>query len=178
MLRDWRAGNADALGEILPLAYDELRRLAGHYLRGERRGHSLQPTALVHEAFLKLSGNSQVDWQCRAHFISVAATLMRRVLVDHARARGAEKRGAGTVTADLDKALEFFDRHSVSVLDLELVLLDLERMDRQQAKIVELRVYGGLTVQEAAEVLGISERTVKRDWASARAWLRGHLRDS
>jgi RNA polymerase sigma-70 factor, ECF subfamily len=160
------------------LVYAELRRLAGHYLRGERIGHTLQPTALVNEAFLRLVGQNRADWRHRGQFIGVAAQLMRRILVDYARQRAAGKRTGVAVTMDEERLSPGagVDR-TEEILAVEEVLGRLTELDPQQAHIVELRYFGGLSVDETAEALAISPRTVKRDWAMARAWLRAQLAD-
>lgn len=155
----------------MPLVYNELRRLAGRYMRGERADHTLQPTALVHEAYPRLIGQHEVAWQNRSHFYGVAARLMRNILVDHARARQAHKRGGQEQKVTFDEALEFAGGERTDVLALDEALSRLAQRDPRQARIVELRFFGGLSENEAAEVLGISVRTVKRDWAVARAWL-------
>ena len=172
LLAALRNGNQDALAELMPLVYQELRRLAGHYMRGERVGHTLQATALVHEAFLRLVDQDQAGWQNRAHFIGVAAQLMRRILVDSARRRVAAKRGGTPITLDegrLNAGASF--GQTAEILAVDEVLARLSVLDPQQARLVELRYFGGLTVEEAAEAMGISPRTVKRDWALAKAWL-------
>jgi len=178
LLAEMKLGHQDALGRLMPLVYAELRRLAGHYLRGERTGHTLQPTALVHEAFLRLVGQDRTDWQHRGQFIGVAAQLMRRILVDYARQRAARKRAGSPVTLDEERLGPGvgMDR-TEEILAMEEVLDRLAKVDPQQARIVELRYFGGLAVEETAEVLEISPRTVKRDWAMARAWLRAELAD-
>ena len=176
LLGQLRLGQKDALVRLMPLVYRELRRLAGHYLRDERIGHTLQPTALVHEAYLRLVGQDRADWQNRAQFMGVAAQLMRRILVDYARERAAAKRGGGAVRIDE----EGFDLGATPQQSEELLAVD-EALDRlsqlhpQQAKVAELRYFGGLSVEEAAEALGISTPTVKRHWAIAKAWLRSEL---
>jgi RNA polymerase sigma-70 factor, ECF subfamily len=176
LLAEMRLGRKDALAGLMPLVYAELRRLAGHYLRGERKAHTLQPTALVHEAFLRLAGQDRAGWEHRSQFIAVAAQLMRRILVDYARQRAAGKRAGCAVTLDeellspragTDKTEE--------ILAVDEVLSRLATLDEQQARIVELRYFAGLSVEETAEVLEISARTVKRDWAVAKAWLRAEL---
>jgi RNA polymerase sigma-70 factor, ECF subfamily len=176
LLAEWKLGHKDALARLVPILYQELRRLAGGYLRGERQGHTLQPTALVHEAYLRLAAETRADWQNRAQFMGVAAQLMRRILVDYARARDAGKRGGSAVRVSLER----LDPESaappfVEILVVDRALLRLEKLDPQQARVVELRYFAGLTVDEAAEALGISPRTVKRDWAMASAWLRREL---
>ncbi|HLK51306.1 MAG TPA: sigma-70 family RNA polymerase sigma factor [Bryobacteraceae bacterium] len=164
-------GDAKAADQLVPLVYGELRRLAAHYLRGERPDHTLQPTALVNEAYLQLIDQKSNRWQNRAHFIGVAAQLMRRILVDHARAHRADKRGGRDVKVPLDAALVVSQQRSEELLVLDEALQRLAVQDLQQSRIVELRFFGGLSVEETAEVLGISTATVKRDWSVARAWL-------
>ena len=171
-------GDRGVLDELLPLIYGELRRLAAGYLRRERVGHTLQPTALVHEAYLRLVDQTQVRWQNRAHFLGVAAQMMRRILVDHARAHEAGKRGGEFQKLSLDENIDA----SGEGRDINLVALDdaLERLaeiDPQKSKIVELRFFGGLSVEETAEVLGVSAPTVKRQWRMAKAWLYGQLQN-
>jgi RNA polymerase sigma factor (TIGR02999 family) len=178
LLAEMRLGHQDALDRLIPLVYTELRRLAEHYLRGERIGHTLQPTALVHEAFLRLVGQDRAGWQHRGEFIGVAAQLMRRILGGYARQRAAGKRAGSAVTLD---EVRFSPDAGVDrtgeILVVEEVLGRLTHLDPQQARIVELRYFGGLSVDETAEALEISPRTVKRDWAMARAWLRAQLAD-
>ncbi len=166
----WPAGRR-SVEEVLPEIYGELRRLAAAYLRNERAGHTLQPTALVHEAYLRLMEQRKMDWKSRSHFVAIAARLMRRVLLKHAEARGAAKRGGGQAPVELDAALELFDRKQISAAALNQTLRELETMDPRQAQIVELRFFGGLSIEETADVLGISPATVKREWAIARLWL-------
>jgi len=179
LLLSWRDGNKAALDELLPLVYAELRRLAEAQLRHEKPGHTLQSTALVHEAYLRLIQQNEAQWQNRAHFFAVASRLIRRILVDHARARGAAKRGSGQPKLALDELLAE-DIPGREQQDWELVALDdalerLARLDEQQSRVVELRFFTGLSVVETAEALGISPATVKRDWATARAWLMREL---
>jgi RNA polymerase sigma-70 factor (ECF subfamily) len=176
LLAEVKLGRQDALPKLLPLVYKELRRLAGHYLRDERIGHTLQPTALVHEAYMRLVGQDRADWQNRAQFMGVSAQLMRRILVDYARERTAAKRGGGAVRVD-DEGFELAAGagQSEQVLAVDEALERLSKLDPQQAQIVEMRYFGGLSVEEAAEALGISPRTVKRDWAMAKAWLHSEL---
>jgi RNA polymerase sigma factor (TIGR02999 family) len=169
------AGEGRAADELLPLVYDELRSMAARHLKGERHGHTLQPTALAHEAYLKLVGQTRVQWQGRAHFLAVAATAMRRILVNHAKARGRRKRGGEAQRVPLDVAFESFQERAVDVRALDEALGKLAEMDAGQARIVELRFFGGLTVQETAEVLGVSARTVHREWTLAKAWLHGEV---
>jgi RNA polymerase sigma factor (TIGR02999 family) len=179
LLRDWSAGRQEARDELLRLVYEPLRVIAERHLHRERDGHTLQPTALVHELYLKLVDQRRVEWHDRTHFFGVAAQVMRRILVDHARRRKSEKRGGGvapvTIGAALDVAavVENFD-----VIALDGALEGLEKVFPQQAKLVELRFYGGLTIDETAKVLGISAATVSREWTMARAWLRRALAQS
>jgi len=171
LLNAWRDGKGDALQELIPLVYQELRRLAHHHMRGERPGHTLQTTAVIHEAFLKLIDQSAVNWENRAHFFGVASQLMRRILVDHARARAAEKRGGGAPHVALDDVALVGSEQNVDLIALDEALERLAALDPQQSRIVELRFFGGLTIDEAAAVAGISPATVKREWAMAKAWL-------
>lgn len=160
-----------ALAEMLPQVYDELRHLAANYLGRERAGHTLQPTALVHEAYMRLVDQRKVDWRNRAQFLGIAAQIMRRVLLQHAEARGASKRGGGAPRVALDQALDVFDRREISTRALNETLRELEKFDARQAQIVELRFFGGLSIEETAEVLEISPATVKREWTIAKMWL-------
>jgi RNA polymerase sigma factor (TIGR02999 family) len=171
LLVDWSNGDKEALEQLTPLVYGELRRLAGRYLRKERSDHTLQPTALVHEAYIRLIDQRSVRWQNRAHFFGVAAQMIRRILVDHARSRHAVKRGAMAPRLSLDEAIAVPDRRDFDLVALDDALNGLAKIDPQQARIVELRFFTGLTVEETAEVLGISPATVKRDWVTAKAWL-------
>jgi RNA polymerase sigma-70 factor, ECF subfamily len=171
LLIQLKNGNRDAEPRLVPLVYAELRRLAGHYMRGERPGHTLQATALVHEAYLRLVGQKEISWQNRAHFFGVAANLMRRILVDHARAKQAKKRGGSGQKLSLDEAVLVKPEAPEQFLALDEALERLAKRDPRQSRIVELRFFGGLSEEETAEVLGISTRTVKRDWSVARAWL-------
>ena len=164
-------GDGATLSDNLPRVYDELRQLASSYLRREREGHTLQPTALVHEAYLRLCEQHAVDWSNRAQFLAIAAKMMRRILVNHAEARRTAKRGGGATRVDLDAAIEAFDRHATSAIEINRALKDLEQLDARQAQIAELRFFGGLTVDETAGVLGISPATVKREWNVAKLWL-------
>lgn len=164
-------GDHEAESRLIPLVYDELRRLARRYMRHERPDHTLQATALVHEAYVRLAGEKEIAWQNRAHFFGVAANLMRRILVDHARAKLAKKRGGSDQQVSLDDALLVDLVSPKHFLDLDEALERLAQRDPRQSRIVELRYFGGLTEAETAEVLGISPRTVKRDWTVARAWL-------
>lgn len=171
-------GNDGAASKLMPLVYDELRRLAGGYMRRERSDHTLQATALVHEAYLKLVEQRSVNWQGRAHFFVIAAQMMRRILIDHARAHLRDKRGAGEKPVPLDEALVFAPAQSSELLKLDQSLERLAKFDPRQAKIVELRFFAGLSVHETAKALGISPITVKRDWAMAKAWLHGDIKTS
>ena len=171
LLKRWRQGDSTALEKLLPLVYDELRRIAARKLRRERPNHSLQPTALVHEVYLKLVDQHRTEWQNRAQFFAVAAQLIRRILVDHARNRRTAKRGAGAFTVSLDDAVSEPLRQDIDVVRLDDALLSLATKDEQQCRVVELRFFGGLSIEETAEVLRISPSTVKRDWAAAKAWL-------
>jgi RNA polymerase sigma factor (TIGR02999 family) len=171
LLSDWSNGDRRALDELLPLVYEELRHLANAYLRRERDGHTLQSTALVHEAFLRLVNQHEVQWQGRAHFFGIAAQMIRRILVDHARAQGAAKRGAGAVRLELGEALAVAQQRDLDLIALDDALERLAIMDERQSRIVELRFFAGLSVEDTADVLGISTATVKREWSSARAWL-------
>jgi len=176
LLVDWSNGDESALDKLMPVVYDELRRLASNYLRRERAGHTLQPTALVNEAYLRLVDQRQARWQNRAQFFGVAAQLMRRILVDHARVRQAQKRGGSDQQQlSLSHADQVAQKPDVDLLALHEALNQLAEIDEQQARIVELRFFGGLTIEETAEVIGISHATVERDWTMARAWLRREL---
>jgi RNA polymerase sigma factor (TIGR02999 family) len=178
LLGELTKGNPDAGSKLVPLVYGELRRMAARYMRQERTGHTLQATALVHEAYLKMLGQHSVDWQSRAHFFGIAAQVMRRILIDHARSHVRDKRGGGQVRVPLDEALVFSEERSADFIKLDSALERLADLDVRQAKIVELRFFGGLTVEETAEALGISPKTVKRDWSVAKAWLHGELKAS
>ena len=177
LLKEWSDGDQEALEELTPLVYEELRQQAARYLRKERPGHSLQATALIHEAFLRLIDVKDVEWQNRAHFFAIAANLMRRILVDHARKRDAEKRGGDQVRLTLDESLALAQETDVDLLAIDEALDRLAALDPQQARVVELRFFSGLTVEETATALGISAKTVKRDWSVARAWLRREIGD-
>jgi RNA polymerase sigma factor (TIGR02999 family) len=171
LLFRWREGDQDALQQLMPLVYDELRRLAHHYLRKERSDHTLQSTALVHEAYLRLAGEKPPEWQNRAHFFGIAANIMRRILVEHARGRKAAKRGGDDYHLILDDAIAFLNPINLDVLALDRALSELAELDAQQSRIVELRFFAGLSIEDTSEVMGISSATVKRDWVTARAWL-------
>lgn len=176
LLKAYRGGEPEALERLVALVYDELRRQAARYLRRERGNHTLQPTALVHEAYLRLADQRDVEWQNRAHFFGIATQIMRRVLVDHARARGRGKRGGGQTLVLFDDALAIAEARDLDLVALDDALSALAELDERQSRIVEMRFFAGLEVEEVAEALGVSETTVKRDWSLARAWLRRELR--
>jgi RNA polymerase sigma-70 factor, ECF subfamily len=173
-----RNGDAAAFDELMAALYDELRRLAAYHLRAERDGHTLQPTALVHEAYLRLCNAPAATWQTRAHFLALAARVMRNILVDHARARSTGKRAGRNAQVELDEALAVAAAQQVDLVELDEVLGQLAALDPDLCRVVELRCFGGLTVAETAEVLGVSPATVDREWATARAWLRQRLAPS
>jgi RNA polymerase sigma factor (TIGR02999 family) len=175
LLGEWNRGDRTALNQLLPIVYEELRRVAVRQLRNERPDHTLQPTALVHEVFIRLVDQRQVDWQNRAHFLGVAANIMRRILVDHARRHRASKRGRGARRVSLDEAKGVAAANEMPILALDHALERLETLDSDLARIVELRAFGGLTIEEAAHLLGVSASTAKRDWRTARAWLTREL---
>lgn len=175
ILQDLSAGDERAADKLLPLVYDELRRLAKVYLSRERSDHTLQPTALVHEAYLRLIDQTRIEWQNRAHFFGMGATLMRRILVDHARHHKAEKSGGRETKIALEDALSFPNKKEVDLIALDEALTDLKRLDEMQSRIVELRFFGGLTIEETAEVLRVSDSTIKREWVMAKAWLYDQL---
>jgi len=175
LLDDWSRGDRAALDRLLPLVYRELRGVAARQLHRERNGHTLQPTALVHEAYLRLVEQRDVDWQNRAHFFGVAAQVMRRILVDHARRQAARKRGDNLQRVPLEDVIDSSSTTEIPVIGLDEALTRLERVDRGLARIVELRAFGGLTIDEAAHVLRVSPSTVKRDWRTAKAWLTREL---
>lgn len=174
LLAAWASGDRSALETLMPVVHNELRRLARRQLAGERREHTLQPTALVHEAFLRLVDSPPDHWQNRVHFFGIAARLMRQVLVDHARAHGAAKRGAGAMHVSIDDSLEIPDT-TLAVIKVDDALASLAALDERQAAVAELRIFAGLTVAETAAALGVSEATVARDWRLARAWLAREL---
>ena len=171
LLIDWQNGDKTALDKMTPVLYDELRRLARHFLAAERPDHTLQPTALVHEAYLRLVDQRSVDWKNRAHFMGVAASMMRRILINHARAQQAAKREGFAQAIALEDAQGVFTNPQVDILELNSALQQLSELDPQQARVVELRYFGGLTIEETAEAIGISPATVKREWGTARLWL-------
>ena len=169
-------GNEAAASKLIPIVYDELRRLAAAYMRRERPDHTLQPTALVNEAYLKLIEQRNVDWHGRSHFFGIAAQIMRRILVDHARAHLRDKRGGGAIPVPMEEALVFAPEQSSELVKLDESLERLAKLDPRQSKIVEMRFFAGLTVEQTAEALDISPKTVKREWSMAKAWLHGELK--
>jgi len=171
LLVAWSGGDEAALEELTPLVYGELRRLAHHYMRRERAGHTLQTTALVNEAYMRLADYKQTRWQSRAHFFAVAAQVMRRILVEHARSRQYAKRGGGAQKVSLDEAAAVSAGRAAEVIAVEEALTELESWDQRKGRIVELRFFGGLSIEETAEVMKISPTTVQREWRSAKAWL-------
>lgn len=171
LLRRWGQGDATALNQLMPIVLRELRKLAGGYLRGERPNHTLQPTALINEAYLRLVAQDLPEWQSRTHFYGVAAQLMRQILVDHARSRGAAKRGQNAHMLSLDEAAEFSPDEAGEIVALDDALISLARLDERKARVVELRYFGGLTDEEIAAALGVSTATVTREMRLARAWL-------
>jgi RNA polymerase sigma-70 factor, ECF subfamily len=175
ILAGWREGSDAAREHVIEVVYGELRRLARHHLRREHPGHTLQTTALVHEAYLQLVDQRRVDWQSRAHFFGIAAHLMRRILVEHARKAGALKRGGDEVRVPLDDEIAAAAERDIGVVALDDALNALALLDPQQSQVVELRFFGGLTVEETAHVLGVSPRTIKREWRLAKAWLQREL---
>ena len=175
LLAAWNEGNLAARDRLIPLVYDELRRRADAFLRRERSGHTLQPTALVHEVYLRLVDQRNVDWENRAHFFGVSAQVMRRILVDHARRHSASKRGAGLPSVPLDDAKGAVAPDVIPVLALDHALDRLAAMDEELARLVELRAFGGMTIEEAACVLKVSASTAKREWRTAKAWLTREL---
>jgi len=176
LLNDWSQGDQNALNQLMPLVYAELRRLAASYLSRERSDHTLQPTALVNEAYLRLIDQNGVAWENRAQFFGIAAQMMRRILVNHARDRHADKRGGPELLrVSLDDAISFFEERDVNLVALDEALTRLEEMDQRQSQIVELRFFGGLTIEEVAAQLHTSPATVKREWATAKLWLQREL---
>jgi RNA polymerase sigma factor (TIGR02999 family) len=171
LLVEWTEGRTEAREELMPLVYEELRRIAGSRLRGERADHTLQATAIVHEAYMRLVDQTRVEWRNRAHFFAIAARMIRRILVDYARRRAAGKRGGGNVQITLDEQLLASPERHLDLVALDEAMMAFSELDPDLARLVELRFFGGLTIKETAEVLGISPATVKREWAVARAWL-------
>jgi RNA polymerase sigma factor (TIGR02999 family) len=175
LLVQWSNGDQQALDQLTPLVYDELRQMARTYLRRERPDHTLQATALVHEAYLRLIDQHSVSWQSRAHFFGIASQMMRRILVNHALARAAAKRGGDAEKLSFDEAISFDNQREIDLIRLDEALKELERLDPRQTRIVELRFFGGLSLKETAEVLKLSLATVKREWGTARLWLRRRI---
>lgn len=175
LLQAVSAGNQEASEELFRAVYDDFRRLARSYMARENAGHTLQPTALVHEAYVKLVDQTRVDWKDRSHFLAVGATAMRRILVNHAVAKKRDKRGGDAPKVQLDEGLAMSRHRDEDVLAIDEALKDLAKLNERHAKLVELRFFGGLTVEETAEVLGVSPRTIKADWRLCRAWLRQQL---
>jgi RNA polymerase sigma factor (TIGR02999 family) len=175
LLVAWGNGDQAALEQLTPLIYSELHQMAHRQLGRERRGHTLQTTALVHEAYLRLIDQNEVRWQNRAHFFAIAAQMMRRILVDYARARNVAKRGGGARQVSLDEALEVSDERAADVIALDEALAALAELDPRKSRIIELRFFGGLSIEETAEVLGVSPGTVMRDWTFAKAWLQREI---
>ncbi len=171
LLLAWGKGDEEAFDRLMPLVYDEMRKIARRYMSRQRPDHTLQTTALVNEAYLRLIDSSKVQWQNRAHFYAISAQLMRRILVDFARARTNQKRGGGAQKVVLDEALTLTSEPGADLIALDDALNELAKLDRRQSQIVELRYFGGLSEDETAEILDISARTVRRDWSLARAWL-------
>jgi RNA polymerase sigma factor (TIGR02999 family) len=171
LLADWGKGDRSALDKLLPLVHAELRRIARRQMSQERPGHTLQATALVNEAYLKLAGQQGFEWQNRAHFFAVAAQVMRHILIDHARAHARDKRGGGAIQVSLDETALLAEDQAEHFIALDEALRSLEIVDPQKSKIVELRYFGGLSIEETADVLNISPRTVRREWQRAKAWL-------
>ncbi len=178
LLLDWRKGDKSALEKLTPMVYDELRRLANYYLKGERQNHTLQGTALVHEVYIKLVGHDRLEWQNRAHFFAFAARLMRQTLVDHARKHRTEKRGGGKRNLSLEEATVFSKDRSEDMIALDDALSDLARLDQRKSRIVEMRYFGGLSIEEIAEVEEISVATVRRQMRLAEAWLHREISKS
>src|SRR2546428_40297 len=176
MLHDWSNGDREVRDKLIPIVYEELRRQASRYLQRERQGHTLQTTALVHEAYVRLIDQAGVRWQNRAHFFGIAAEMMRRIVVDHARKRRAVKRGGDALKLTLNEAVNSAGERNLDLIAVDEALTKLAALDQQQARVVELRFFGGLNVEETAEVLSVSTRTVKRDWSVAKAWIRRELR--
>ncbi len=172
----WGNGDAAALNELIPVVYQELRRMAGHYLRLENPGHTLQPTALVHEAWLRLIDQTRVNWRNRSQFFGVAAQMMRRILVDHAKTKHREKRGGDAVKLSLDDVIYLSRERASALLALDDALDALEALDERKSRVVELRYFGGFSVEETAQILEVSPETVMRDWKMAKAWLYQQIR--
>jgi RNA polymerase sigma factor (TIGR02999 family) len=177
LLIDWRNGDRSAVDKLMPIVYGELRRLARHYMDRERPGHTLQTTALVNEAYCKLLDHRQIQWQNRTHFFAIAAQVMRRLLVDHARTRRYAKRGGGARAVPLDEVALVTEERADVVLAVDAALSQLATLDLRKSQIVELRYFGGLTTEETADVLGVAPITIKREWLKAKAWLQRELNE-
>jgi RNA polymerase sigma factor (TIGR02999 family) len=175
LLASYGRGDKESLDQLMPIVYEELRRQAARYLRREQAGHTLQTTALIHEAYVRLVDQRNMQWQNRAHFFGIAAQMMRRILVDHARSKKRTKRGGSEVRVSLDEATVAVKGQDLDVVALDEALQRLAEIDEQQSRVVELRFFSGLSVEETAEVMGISKSTVKRDWSMAKAWLHREL---
>ena len=177
LLKDWKHGDPTALERLTPLIYDELRRIAHRYAQRERNGHTLQTTALVNEAYLRLAGAEKPDWQDRSHFFAVTAQVMRHILIDHARRRRYLKHGGAAQHVSLEEACLMADDRAEELVHLDEALKDLSRLDPRKTQVVELRYFGGLSLAETADALGISQMTVRRDWRAAKAWLFRRMKD-
>lgn len=177
LLVDWRRGDQSALAKLTPLVYDELRRMAHRYVQRERSGHTLQTTALVHEVYLRLAGDQQIEWRDRAHFFAVSAQVMRHILIDHARRRRYVKHGGDAPHVSLDDTNAMTQERAKELVALDEALADLTKFDQRKAKVVELRYFGGLSLEETAEVIEVSKMTVRRDWRAAKAWLFRRMKD-
>jgi RNA polymerase sigma-70 factor, ECF subfamily len=176
LLVDWSNGDQEAINILMPLVYEELRRLARNYMRRERPGHSLQTSALINEVYLRLIDQKNISWKNRAHFFGISARLMRQILVDHARSHKYAKRGGDMLKVPLDEAADIGEKRASDIVALDDALKSLAVIDEQQCHIVELRFFGGLTIEETAEVLGLSHATIEREWSMARAWLRREMK--
>lgn len=177
LLLDWSEGDQQALDELVPLVYEELRQIAHRHLRGERDDHTLNTTALVHEAYFKLVDQNRAQWQNRAHFFAIASQAMRRILLMYARSRNRKKRGGGQKPLPLDESIIMSETQAEALIDLDEALLRLEALDERMVRVVECRYFGGLTIEETGKALGISPATVKREWRAARAWFHDALRE-
>ena len=177
LLLEWREGDEAALSRLMPLVYDELRRIAHRYMQRERDGHTLQTSALVNEAYLRLAGQGSVDWQNRAHFFAVSAQVMRHILIDHARRRRFAKHGGGAQQVPIQDVAEMSMQRAAELIALDEALSELARFDQRKSSVVELRYFGGLSLEETAEVLEISLMTVRRDWRAAKAWLYRRMKE-
>jgi RNA polymerase sigma-70 factor, ECF subfamily len=175
LLKDWSEGDSSAADKLMPLVIDDLRRLAHNYMRREKAGHTLQTSALVNEAYVRLVDQSKIQWESRAHFFGIAARLMRQILVDQARRRNFAKRGGGAIRVSLNEATAVAEEQSANVMALDEALKNLESIDPRQSRIIELRFFGGMSIEETAEALKVSPGTVMRDWTFARAWLRKEM---